>query len=200
MARDLRAKHKLCRKFGEKLCDSVKCPVVKRNYGPGVHGPKGRGRLSEYGRQLLEKQKAKAIYGILEKQFYGYYKKAISSTGNTAENLMKLLEIRLDNVVYRFNFAPSRRLARQLVSHRHILVNGKRVNIPSYLVKANDVISLKEKSKNFIQGFKTAVTRPVPAWLSYDEKKFEGRVMAMPTLEDQAVTLDAQRIIEFYSR
>lgn len=200
MARDLRAKHKFCRRFGEKLCDSPKCPVVKRSYGPGQHGPKGRGRLSEYGRQLLEKQKAKAIYGILEKQFYGYYKKAIQSTGNTAEHLMKLLEMRLDNTVYRLNFAPSRRLARQLVSHRHVLVNGRVVNIPSYQVKPDDTISVKEKSKKFVQDYKTAISRPVPTWLTYNEKTSEGRIVSQPALEEQAVPLDAQRIIEFYSR
>jgi small subunit ribosomal protein S4 len=200
MARDLRPKHKLCRKFGEKLCDSPKCPVVRRNYPPGVHGPKGKGRVSEYGRQLNEKQKAKAIYGILEQQFYKTYKKAVSQTGNSAENLFRALETRLDNVVYRLHFAQSRRQARQMISHKHILVNGKQITIPSYVVKENDAISVAEKAKKTVEQRKSAVQGDVLDWLQANQDTMDGHVVAMPQLTPEQQGLNFQLIIEFYSR
>jgi len=200
MARDIRSKHKVIRRFGELILDVQKNPLIKRNYQPGMHGSKGRSRVTEYGRQLLEKQKAKATYGILERQFSNYYKAAVSKKGNSAENLLHMLEARLDNVVYRMGLAQTRQQARQMVSHRHVLINGACVNVPSYQTEQNDVITVKEKAKKMLEARKTAVKRELPAWLSFDPKANEGRVVSEPTITLEQQPLNMQLIIEFYSR
>lgn len=200
MARDLRPKHKISRRFSENVMDTQKNPIVKRNYPPGVHGQKGRSRISEYGRQLFEKQKAKAVYGILEKQFSNYYKKAVQEEGNSAKNLLYLLERRLDNAIFRLGLADTRKQARQMVSHKHVLVNGKTVNIPSYSMKEGDTIEIRERIQKAIQDRKTAVDKEAPSWLQYDKKKLEARVVSLPSFELSSQPLDMQLIIEFYSR
>jgi small subunit ribosomal protein S4 len=167
---------------------------------PGQHGPKGQRKLSEYGRQLKEKQKAKFIYGVSEKQMRGYMSQAQKSKGNTGEALVQVLERRLDNIVYRLGFAPTRSASRQLVSHRHVLVNGKILNIPSYLVEKEDVISLDEKAQN-IPEIKKALSREdvtFPSWLQ--RKAIIGQVSGMPKRDEIVEPFSEQDIIEFYSR
>lgn len=200
MGRDLRPKHKIIRKFSENILDTQKNPLIKRNYPPGQHGPKGKGRVSEYGKQLTEKQKAKAAYGILERQFENYYKKATAQSGNSAENLLHLLESRLDNVVYRIGYAQTRRQGRQMVVHKHIKVNGKKLNIPSYTVQPNDVITLTPKAEKVVESRKTAVKKDLPDWISFDEKTSEARIVSAPTLKLENQSFQFQSIIEFYSR
>jgi len=167
---------------------------------PGVHGPKGFGKVSQYGRQLREKQKVKRMYGVLEKQFKKYYKEAVRSKGNTGERLLSLLERRLDNTVYRLEFAPTRPAARQLVSHRHVLVNGKKVNIPSYQLAVGDTISL-DKIGMEIPSIKTLLDLKeisIPTWLK--RKAAVGKVEREPVRDDITEAVSAQDIIEFYSR
>lgn len=202
MARYTGPQHKLCRAEGVALCGSPKCPVVKKNAGPpGQHGQKGRRKISEYGIQLREKQKVKRMYGVLERQFENYYKKAASKKTSTGEALLSLLETRLDNVVYRLNMAQTRRQARQLVSHGHISVNEKRVTIPSYNVKVNDVVAMSPKSSNldFIKKI-TEETKEskLPAWLN--KKATVGQIVAMPTKEDIDMDINERLIVEYYSR
>lgn len=208
MAKDIGPKCKKCRREGEKLflkgdkCLSSACPMVKRNYPPGVHGPKGKPRLTEYGQQLREKQKAKRIYNLLEQQFLNYYKKALQTKGKSTDNLFQLLELRLDNVVYRLNFAKSRSSARQLISHKHFKVNGKSINIPSYQLKVGDEISIKEKSlksNQFIE-LQKIIKKETPEWLSLDPKDLKGKVIGLPDLDKEKVGIDFRLIIEFYSR
>src|SRR3989344_6892801 len=168
MARYLGPKHTLCRKFGIKLCDSPKCPAIRRPYKHGQHGPKGTSRTSEYGTQLAEKQKARMLYGLLERQFRNYVKKATGQTGNSGENLIKLLERRLDNIMYRAGIAQTRRMARQLVSHGHVRVNGKKVSIPSYICRAGETIQLKPRAENmgFIKDAKKGLSKKIiPSWI-----------------------------------
>ncbi len=204
MARYTGPKHKLCRQFGEKLCDSPKCPVIKRPYRPGQHGPKGKQRLTEYGIQLREKQKASRIYHVLERQFRNYVAKAKKSRGNAGANLVQLLEMRLDNTLYRLGFAPSREAARQAVSHGHVLVNGRKVNIPSYQVKVKDTISIKEKllaSPLYAERIKGLNEKDVPGWLQItNASKLEGSVTGAPVDDDLQQGFDTSLIIEFYSR
>lgn len=175
--------------------------MVKRKYPPGVHGPKGMPRLTSYGLQLQEKQKAKAIFGVGEKQFKKYFLKALKKKGNTGEELLKLLESRLDNVVFRLGFASSRRQARQMVSHGHIVVNKRKVNIPSYQVKVNDVIKIREQSKKktlFVDLSKKLVSQKPPSWLKLDAKNLQGQVVSTPRPSEQII--DTDLIVEFYSR
>ena len=211
MARDLNAKCKQCRREGVKLfikgdrCNSSKCAMVKRNYIPGIHGIKlGRGgRLTGYGIQLREKQKAKRMYRILEKQFRNYFDKAIHKTGETGDNLFNLLETRLDNVIYKSGFANSRDAARQLISHYHFLVNGKKVNIPSFQVKVKDKITVKPKSQK-MQEFSALAEKlknaEVPEWLSIDPKEMQITMIDEPNLEKSTPGFDLKLIIEFYSK
>ncbi|MGI5891214.1 MAG: 30S ribosomal protein S4 [Bacillota bacterium] len=208
MARYKGAVCRLCRREGMKLylkgdrCYSDKCAVTTKAYAPGEHG-QSRKKVSEYGIQLREKQKVRRIYGVLEKQFRNYFRKAEKQRGVTGENLLRLLESRLDNVVYRLGFASSRVDARQLVRHGHFTVNGKKVNIPSYLVKMGDVISVKEKSRTSpkIEAIAAALTsRTAPAWLEVDKENLVGKVIALPTREDIDLPIDEQLIIELYSR
>ncbi len=207
MGRHTEAVCKLCRREGEKLflkgdkCFSAKCPVEKRSYAPGQHG-KAPKRLSEYGVRLREKQKARRTYGLSERQFLSYFKKAIKKKGITGDSLLQLLERRLDNVSFRLGFASSRAQARELVSHGHIKVNSRKVNIPSYQVKAEDLLTAnKEKSAKLIKGnLEKAAEKKLPEWLSLDASKPEGKVLRLPGKEDISTTLQMQMIVEHYSR
>jgi len=215
MARTIDAKCRQCRRAGEKLflkgdrCFSQKCAMVKRPYAPGLHGnqrKKGKGRRggsSEYGRQLAEKQKLKRLYGIFERQFKKYFLEASRGKGDNRENLMKILEKRLDNVIFRLGFAKSRAAARQLLSHGHILVNGRRLNIPSYSVKVGDVLALKErirKSRLFENLAASLKKYEAPRWLILDKEKLEAKVTIEPTAEDFGDLMNIGLIVEFYSR
>ena len=195
-----------CRREGIKLylkgdkCYSDKCPVAKRAYAPGQHG-QSRKKLSNYGAQLREKQKAKRIYGVLETQFREYYEKAERQKGITGENLLKMLELRLDNVAFRLGFGNSRAEARQLVRHGHLTINGKKVDIPSYQVKIGDVIGVKETSRTSEKFKQLAETEKVaPEWLSIDMDKMEGRVLAEPKREDIDIPVEETFIVELYSK
>jgi len=182
-------------------CYTEKCSITRRPTPPGQHG-QNRRKVSEYGMQLREKQKARRIYGILESQFEKYFEMAERMKGITGENLLQLLERRLDNVVYRLGFASSRAQARQFVRHGHIRINGKKVNIPSYLVNVGETISVKEDSRD-IDRFKEAregATRVVPKWLELDSENLEGKVVALPAREDIDMELQEHLIVELYSR
>ena len=197
-----------CRREGQKLflkgerCYSDKCSISRRNYAPGQHGQK-RAKLSEYGTQLREKQKTKAYYGVGEKQFRKYFEMASNKKGVTGENLLQILESRLDNVVYRLGFASSRAQARMLVTHGAFEVNGQKVDIPSYLVKAGDVIAVREIRKDN-GAIKIAVeengSRPVPAWLEKDQEKLSGKVVTLATREDIDLPVEEHLIVELYSK
>ena len=182
---------------------SPKNPVVKRLYPPGMHGPTSRTRLSGYGTRLREKQKAKKIYRLLERQFRNYFFKASQTTGDTAQNLVRLLETRLDNVVYRLGLAASRDQARQLVNHGHFLVNGKRVSIPSYQARSGDIITVKPlylKKRYWQEMIPKFAKVETPGWLTFDSQKIEGKVVALPAGEDLTVPFESALIVEFYSR
>ncbi|NLL29560.1 MAG: 30S ribosomal protein S4 [Clostridiales bacterium] len=206
MARYTGATCRLCRREGMKLflkgdrCYTDKCAFVRRSYAPGQHGA-ARKKLSNYGVQLREKQKARRIYGILESQFRNYYEKADHMRGITGENLLKLLEMRLDNVVYRLGYGASRPEARQLVNHGHFLVNGKRVDIPSYQVSVNDEITVIEKSRG-TEKFKTFIENPktLPKWLEANAENYTGRVVAEPAREDIDSPVNETLIVELYSK
>ncbi|NLN05220.1 MAG: 30S ribosomal protein S4 [Clostridiaceae bacterium] len=208
MARYTDAVCRLCRREGQKLflkgekCYTDKCPVARREYAPGQHG-KARKKMSEYGLQLREKQKARRIYGVLEKQFLNYFEKASKQSGVTGENLLAILESRLDNVVYRMGLGTSRAEARQLVRHGHITVNGRRVNIPSYLVSVNDVVALAEQSrgsKRIEEILDVTSGRAVPKWLDFDSDKLSATVVGVPTKEDLDVEIQEHLIVELYSK
>jgi len=177
--------------------------MVKRNFPPGVHGSNGYPRLTDYGQQLMEKQKAKKIYHLMETQFKNYFQKASKSKGNTEGVLLELLEMRFDNVVYRLGLMPSRDLARQLISHKHFLINNKSVNIPSYQLKIGDVISIKDKSKNLkiFNNLKEQIKKSEPAsWLILDTSKMEAKVVDKPKLEEAKGEFDPKLVVEFYSK
>ncbi len=206
MARYTSANCRLCRREGQKLflkgdrCYSGKCALERRNFPPGQHG-QGRKKVSEYGMQLREKQKAKRFYGLQETQFKNLFNKAARKQGKAGENLLIMLESRLDNVVFRLGLASSRKEARQLVVHGHFIVNGKKANIPSMAVKAGDVIAVKEKSTNSPK-FKEIkdMTISVPAWLSVDVKKLQGQVLNLPTREQIDTPIAEHLIVELYSK
>ena len=201
MARYTGPKTKIARKFGEPIFGSDKA-FEKRNYPPGQHGvSKRRGKKSEYSIQLMEKQKAKFTYGILERQFRNLFEKASRSKGVTGEVLLQLCESRLDNLVYRFGLSPSRSGARQLVSHRHITVNGSVVNIPSYQVKEGDIIGVREKSKtlNIIQETKTK-NESLYEWLSWNKNEFNGTFVSIPERIQIPENIKEQLIVELYSK
>ncbi|MCF8259529.1 MAG: 30S ribosomal protein S4 [Melioribacteraceae bacterium] len=208
MARYTGPSCKLCRRERTKLflkgnkCNTEKCPIESKNYPPGEHGLNRRVKFSEYGVQLREKQKVKRIYGILESQFSGYFSRANSQKGVTGENLIKLLERRLDNVVYRLGFASSRKAARQLITHRHFLVNGKIVNIPSYFVSPNDVISVKEKSKklDLIHDSLRRTKDNMYSWLNVDKASLSGTFMQIPERDEVPLNANEQLIVELYSK
>lgn len=200
---------RLCRREEAKLflkgdrCYTEKCAFERRAYAPGQHGNARRRKRSDYGEQLREKQKVRRIYGILEKQFRNYYARASKMKGVTGENLLQLLERRLDNVVYRLGLACNRSEARQLTLHRHVLVNGKRVNIPSFLVKPGDEIEIREKSRaiaRITDALAGVDRRGVPQWLELDKTNFRGKVAAMPSREDLSIQIREQLIVELYSK
>ncbi len=211
MARYIGSVCRLCRREGMKLflkgerCHSEKCAVDKRNIPPGQHG---RGRrpkkMMGYGIQLREKQKARRVYGILERQFRRYYEKAAQMKGITGENLLGMLERRLDNVVYRMGFGTSRNQARQLVRHGHIQVNGRKVNIPSFQVSQNDVVEIKEKSRKnsmILSALEATAHQPTPSWLEVDRDALKGRVIGAPKRDELVqIQLNEQLIVELYSR
>ena len=206
MARYTDANCRLCRREGQKLflkgdrCYSSKCALERRGYAPGQHG-QGRSKISDYGLQLREKQKAKRFYGLQETQFRNLFDKAARKSGITGENLLILLETRLDNVVFRLGFASSRKEARQLVNHGHFQVNGKKVNIPSYTVKPGDVIKVKEKSTNspkFKEVKEMSIT--VPSWVAVDVEKLEGKILSVPTRSEIDTPVAEHLIVELYSK
>ena len=206
MARDLGPKCRVCRREGTKLflkgerCLTEKCAIERRSYPPGEHG-RGRIKQSEYLLQLREKQKARRYYGLLEKQFRTYYEKANKAGGITGENLLRMLETRLDNVVYRLGFAASRSQGRQLVRHNHFTVNGKKVNIPSYQVSAGDVISMREGSgAKAVVTDATDLTASVSPWLQADHDNLTGTVLRLPDRADIDTPVQEQLIVEFYSK
>lgn len=209
MARYRDSACKLCRRENLKLylkgdrCFGDKCAFERRAYAPGQHGQRRGGKVSDYRVQLREKQKVKRIYGLLEKQFRGYYVRADKRKGVTGTNLLIALESRLDNIVYRMGFAASRQQARQLVRHNHFTVNDKKVNIPSYLVKPGDQIGVKEKSKKVpqvVEAIETVVRRGIPDWIEVDKEKFKGTLKALPNREDLTMPIQEQLIIELYSK
>jgi len=208
MARYTGASCKLCRREGQKLflkaerCYTNKCSIDRRPYAPGMHGQQ-RKKVSEYGLQLREKQKAKRFYGVLESQFRRYYEMAIRKKGVTGENLLQILESRLDNVVHRMGFGSSRDEARQLVTHGHFFVNGRRVSIPSYLVKPGDEIEVAQgsrKSPRFKEILDITGSKVVPKWLEVDQENLNGKVVSMPNREDIDLPIQEHLIVELYSK
>jgi len=200
---------RLCRREGEKLflkgerCHTEKCAIERRAYAPGEHGRDRRLRVTPYGLQLREKQKARRIYGILERQFHSYFEVAARRPGVTGENLLQLLETRMDNLVYRMGFAPSRPSARQLVRHGHFQVNGRKVSIPSFQVRAGDVISVRDESRSIpiIQGaLEGRGGRDVPEWLETNTTTMKGRLLRAPSRETIPVTIQENMIVELYSK
>ncbi|MBA3547701.1 MAG: 30S ribosomal protein S4 [Nannocystis sp.] len=209
MARYIGPVCRLCRREDAKLflkgdrCFSDKCGYERRQYPPGQHGQGRKKRPSDYGQQLREKQKVKRIYGLLEKQFRGYYYKASRMRGVTGENLLMLLERRLDNVALRFGFSSSHAEARQLVRHGHFTVNGKRINIPSYQVRPGDVIEVREKSRKIqkiVDSLANVDRVPRPAWLELDKEAMRGKISQAPTRSDVSSDIDEQLIVELYSK
>ena len=209
MARNIDPKCKQCRREGVKLflkgerCLTLKCAIERRNYAPGQHGQNFRRKITDYGVQLREKQKARRTYGVLERQFRGYYEKAIRQKGVTGENIMRLLELRLDNLVYRLGLGSSRSQARQLVRHRHVEVNGRTVTIASYQCRPGDKIRVRDGSRN-LDVVKASLEARDPAslvsWLSLDREKLAGSVLQSPSRQEIPVPLNEQLIVELYSK
>jgi len=200
---------RLCRRENLKLflkgdrCYGGKCAFERRAYAPGQHGQRRGAKFSDYKIQLREKQKVKRIYGVLEDQFRGYYFRAEKQKGITGINLLILLETRLDNMAYRMGFACSRNQSRQLVRHNHFLVNGRKVNIPSYQVKPGDTIVVKEKSRKvpqILEAIETVVRRGIPTWIEVDKEKFQGTLTALPNREEFTIPIQEQLIVELYSK
>ncbi len=209
MARYLESACRLCRREGLKLflkgerCYTEKCAIERRQYAPGQHGQARRSKLSGYGAQLREKQKVKRLYGLLEKQFRNYFKKADRARGITGETLLLMLERRLDNMVYRLGFCASRSQARQLVLHGHFLVNDKKVTIPSYIVKPGDQITVREKSRQLVpilESLEAVERRGLPSWLELDKKNFIGVIKTLPAREELTLPMQEQLIVELYSK
>ena len=204
MARYTEAVCRLCRREGEKLflkgqrCYTGKCSIVRRSFAPGQHG-QGRKKISEYGTQLREKQKTKRFYGVLESQFRKTYATAENMKGKTGENLLRLLELRFDNVVYRMGLANSRSEARQLVTHGHFTINGKKADIPSMTLKAGDEIAVRESSKKSSK-FQDLIRRPVPAWLSFNAETLSGSIVQIPARTDVDIEVRDTLIVELYSK
>ncbi len=200
---------RLCRREGAKLflkgtrCYDARCAFEHHSYAPGMHGQRRRSKVSDYGLQLREKQKTKRIYGVMEGQFRNYFRRAEGQKGITGTNLLVLLETRLDNVVYRLGLSSSRCQARQLVRHSYFLVNGKKVNIPSYLVTSGDTVSVHEKGRKLaciVDALKNAQEQSLPSWLEMDYNSFTGTVAALPSREDITVPVKEQLIVELYSK
>ena len=209
MARYIGSVCRICRRENLKLflkgdrCFGDKCGFDRRSYAPGQHGQRRRGKYSDYGIQLREKQKVKKLYGLSEKQFRLFFSRAERQKGITGTNLLMLLETRLDNVAYRLGFVNSRAQGRQFVRHRHFLVNGKRVDIPSFQVKVGDVIEVREKSRNIppiTEAMEAVVRRGIPQWLDLEKEAMKGLIKAMPVREDVTMPIQEQLIVELYSK
>jgi len=209
MGRNIDNKCKQCRRIGEKLflkgdrCSTPKCAMVKRNYAPGFHGPKGRKRLSDYGLQLQEKQKAKKYYGLLEKQFRLTYAKASKKQGDAGKNFLRLLEMRLDNVIFRLGWAASRAQARQLVNHGHFTINGRKASIPSIMVKDGQTLKIKKSSlsNRFFRNLGDKLKKAEkPSWLNFDATDISAKVLHEPKDTDLPQNINVKMIIEYYSK
>jgi small subunit ribosomal protein S4 len=202
MARYTGPRVRISRRFGLPIFGPSKY-LERRNYGPGVHGPKSRRKHTDYGLGLIEKQKLRYYYGLLERQFRGVYEKARRSRGVTGEQMLQILESRLDNVVFHLGFANTRAAARQMVSHGHITVNGHKVNVPSYSLKVNDAVAVKNTSVSrqlATKNLEVATSRAVPDWLSLSKEEFKGTIMRIPTRDEIQPIANEQAVVEFYSR
>jgi small subunit ribosomal protein S4 len=202
MARYTGPRVRISRRFGVPIFGPSKY-LERRNYGPGVHGPKRRPKITEYGAGLIEKQKLRYYYGLLERQFRGVYEKALRRRGVTGEQMLQILETRLDNVVYHLGFGNTRSQARQMVCHGHVKVNGRKVNIPSYALKVNDVIEMKDTNASkqmATRSLESSTSRVVPDWLSLDKNAIKGTVMRIPTRDEIHPIANEQAVVEFYSR
>jgi small subunit ribosomal protein S4 len=209
LARYREAVCRLCRREGIELylkgdrCFTDKCAIKRRGYPPGQHGQRRMKKHSDYGVQLREKQKARRIYGLLEKQFHNYFEKADRMKGKTGDNLLILLERRLDNVVFKLGFAVTRRESRQLVRHGHFLVKGKRVNIPSFLVRTGDIVEMRERSRKIPsvnESLDAVIRKGIPAWLELERENFRGSVKNIPSRADITEPIQEQLIVELYSK
>ena len=209
MGRYIEASCRLCRRERQKLflkgtkCFTEKCPVERKGYPPGMHGQSRRQKISEYGVQLREKQKIRRMYGLQEGQFHKYFEKALSQPGRTAENLVKILERRLDNVIYRLGFSASRKSGRQLINHGHVMVNHKVVNIPSYLLRAGDSVQIVDKSKKFEiihASMKRMKDSSMLPWLSLDKAAMSGVFLSVPERADIPLNANEQLVVELYSK
>ena len=202
MARYTGPRVRISRRFGTPIFGPTKY-LERRNYGPGVHGPKSRRKHTDYGLGLIEKQKLRFYYGLLERQFRGVYERALKRRGVTGEQMLQILETRLDNVVYHLGFANTRAAARQMVSHSHIAVNGRKVNVPSYGLKVNDVVSIKNSNVSrqlATKNLEMAASRAVPDWLSLNKEEFKGTVVRIPTRDEIQPIANEQAVVQFYSR
>jgi small subunit ribosomal protein S4 len=202
MARYTGPRVRISRRFGIPIFGPTKY-LERRNYGPGVHGPKSRRKTTDYGMGLIEKQKLRYYYGLMEKQFRGVYEKALRRRGVTGEQMLQILETRLDNVAYHLGFGTTRAAARQMVAHGHVRVNGRKVGIPSYALRVNDVIDIKNNTVSrqlATKGLELSTSRAVPDWLSLTKEEFKGTVMRIPTREEINPIANEQAVVEFYSR
>ena len=202
MARYTGPRTRISRRFGIAMFGPDKY-LERRNYGPGVHGPKSRRKHTEYGLGLIEKQKLRYFYGLMERQFRGVYERALKRRGVTGEQMLQILETRLDNVVYHLGFAITRAAARQMVSHGHVKVNGHKVNVPSYALKVNDVVEVRESNVSrqlATKNLELSTSKVVPDWLSLSKEAFKGSVMRIPTRDDIHPIANEQAVVEFYSR
>ncbi len=202
MARYTGPRVRISRRFGLPIFGPTKY-LERRNYGPGVHGPKSRRKHTDYGLGLLEKQKLRYYYGLLERQFRGVYERALKRRGVTGEQMLQILETRLDNVVYHLGFANTRAAARQFVAHGHVRVNGRKVSIPSFALKVNDVVQVKDSSVSrqlATKNLESATSRAVPDWLQLTKEEFKGQVMRIPSRDEIAPIANEQAVVEFYSR
>jgi len=202
MARYTGPRVRISRRFGVPIFGPTKY-LERRNYGPGVHGPKSRRKSTDYGLGLIEKQKLKYYYGLLERQFRGVYEKALKRRGVTGEQMLQILEARLDNVVYHLGFANTRAAARQMVSHGHVLVNGRKVNVPSFSLKVNNVVEVKNNNVSrqlATKNLEISTSRSVPDWVLLNKDEFKGTVMRIPTRDEIQPIANVQAVVEFYSR
>jgi small subunit ribosomal protein S4 len=202
MARYTGPRVRISRRFGIPIFGPTKY-LERRNYGPGVHGPKSRRKTTDYGLGLIEKQKLRYYYGLMEKQFRGVYEKAKNKRGVTGETMLQILETRLDNVVFHLGFGNTRAAARQLVGHGHVTVNGRKVSIPSYALKVNDVISIKNNNVSrqlATKNLEISTSRSVPDWMSLNKEEFKGTVMRIPSRDEIQPIANEQAVVEFYSR
>ncbi len=202
MARYTGPRVRISRRFGIPIFGPTKY-LERRNYGPGVHGPKSRRKSTDYGLGLIEKQKLKYYYGLLERQFRGVYEKALKRRGVTGEQMLQILETRLDNVVYHLGFANTRAAARQMVSHGHVRVNGRKVNVPSFALKVNNVVDIKNNNVSrqlATKNMELSTSRSVPDWLLLSKDEFKGSVMRVPTRDEIQPIANEQAVVEFYSR